>query len=172
MQSTTNNRRKSMRLEGYDYSTPGYYAVTVCTNNREYFFGDVINYEMQLSNVGEVAERELVLMPTHFDNVEVDAQIVMPNHIHVIFALGGKTSLHQVVAVFKSRVSRIAGVEFGVSGIWQRRFFDHIVRSEISLERQREYVRNNPVQWDLDELNNQNWLEYLDANPNLRWLQY
>ncbi len=82
---------KSARLDGWDYSQAGYYFVTICTKNREYFFGYVVGKweeaEMQLSEIGETAVKYWLEIPLHFDNVILDEFVVMPNHVHGVIVI-------------------------------------------------------------------------------------
>jgi len=80
-------RIKSARLEGYDYSQNGYYFVTICTKNRECFFGDIKNEKMQLSKIGKIAKKFWLEIPDHFSFVELGEFIVMPNHFHGIVVI-------------------------------------------------------------------------------------
>src|SRR4030043_2098428 len=77
-------KRKLNRLNGFDYSFPGHYFITICTQGRIPMFGDVVDYEMKLNQLGEIAHNFWLEIPKHFDNCELDEFIVMPNHIHGI----------------------------------------------------------------------------------------
>jgi len=79
--------RRSLRLEDYDYAATGAYFVTVCTQNRACLFGEVVNDAMQVNEYGDVVSRCWEKIPDHFANVELDAFVVMPNHVHGIIAL-------------------------------------------------------------------------------------
>ena len=168
-------QRKSPRKKGYDYSQEGVYFVTVCTHRRQYLFGDVVNGEMVLSNIGEIAHQEIEKIPEYWAGlVDIDLYVVMPNHIHAIVILVGTaflpsgvenippTSLQKmdtqkraptlgnVVGNHKSGVTRLArrmGCVDGYSRIWQRSYHDHIIRNETSLNKLREYTLYNPTLW-------------------------
>jgi len=93
-------RVKSARWDGYDYSQDGFYFVTICTRNKELFFGDVVDGKMVLSGIGEIADKFWLKIPGHFPFVKLDYYVVMPNHVHGILqidhgdnAMGGKTHL-------------------------------------------------------------------------------
>ena len=82
------HHRRSIRLQGYDYSQAGAYYVTIVTWHREFLFGEIANKEMMLSRYGEIVQKWWGEIPVHFPNVETDAFIIMPNHIHgIIFIL-------------------------------------------------------------------------------------
>lgn len=82
-------QRKSPRLQGYDYSQPGAYFVTICTHQRLHCFGEVIEGSMNLNRLGEIASELWFALPQHHPGIELDAFVVMPNHIHGIIVLVG-----------------------------------------------------------------------------------
>jgi REP element-mobilizing transposase RayT len=84
--------RKVIRLREYDYSSPGEYFVTICTNKKEHLLGEVIKEEVQLSHNGEIVKRHWEDIPNHCENVELDEFIIMPNHIHGIIVLTAPTN--------------------------------------------------------------------------------
>jgi REP element-mobilizing transposase RayT len=169
------HHRRSIRLRNYDYAQAGAYFVTVCTHNRECLFGEVVDGKMQLNAAGQMVEQCWLAIPEHFPHVELDAFVVMPNHIHGIVvitnpveaqfiapntqgamnqgAMNRAPTLGGMVRAFKARSTRdIRLREPGVS-VWQRNYYEHIIRSEESLMRIREYITNNPLQWALDREN-------------------
>jgi REP element-mobilizing transposase RayT len=81
------HHRRSIRLKDYDYSTPGAYFITICTHQRECLLGEVLNGEMQLNQLGQLASAHWQRLPHHFPTVELDAFVVMPNHVHGILIL-------------------------------------------------------------------------------------
>jgi len=95
------HHRRSIRLAGYDYSQPGAYYVTTCAARRECVFGDVVKGKMRLNVLGAIAEREWRSLPRHYPNVQLDAFIVMPNHVHgiILLADSGRLPLSEVVRV-------------------------------------------------------------------------
>ena len=80
-------RIKTARLPQFNYGQNGYYFVTICTKNREEYFGQVIDDTVRLSDIGEIAHRCWMEIPIHFSCVNIDEFIVMPNHIHGILAI-------------------------------------------------------------------------------------
>jgi putative transposase len=89
--------RQSVRLDRYDYSQPGMYYVTVCAYRKECIFGNVAQNAVTLNELGETVQRCWLVIPQHFPSVRLDAHIVMPNHIHAIFAIrdeGAKSDLY------------------------------------------------------------------------------
>ena len=152
--------RRSIRLHGRDYSAPGTYFVTICACSH--LFGRVQTGEMILTRCGEIAAECWTDLPHHFSHVRIDAFVVMPDHLHGIVVLGrrsarpsgigriGAGSLGAVVRSFKSAVTARINSERGArpGGIWQRNYFDQIIRSRADLDRVRRYIRDNPVRWE------------------------
>ncbi len=138
--------RKNIRLPYYDYHTNGMYFVTVCTKEKEHLFGEVIDGEMHMNAMGEYVARQLQSIDERYFDVQMICFIVMPNHIHGIIGLLGNQapSLGRVVNKFKGLISHKYG-----RTIWQRGYFEHVVRSERDFLKIWEYIENNPVNWQL-----------------------
>lgn len=169
------HHRRSIRLKGYDYSQPGAYFVTICTQNRACLFGDVVDGKMRLNDIGRIVEQCWYHIPVHFAHVQLDAFMVMPNHVHGIIVLVDsgnvgathasplptrprgpqRKSIASIVGSFKSTVTKRINDYRGTPGlpVWQRNYYEHIIRDEQSLIRIREYIANNPFQWALDREN-------------------
>jgi putative transposase len=156
-------RRKNTRLRNYDYSTPGMYFVTLCTTDRKATFGNVIEGMMQPSKLGTLAAGCWQAIPQHATGVALDCYVVMPNHIHGLLYLAPDTAqmqragagLSAVISLYKAAVSREANVR-GYSftkPLWQRGFYDHVVRDDSDLYRIRDYIMTNPMRWELDREN-------------------
>ena len=79
--------RRSIRMRGYDYTQPGAYFVTICTQNRVCLFGDIVDNEMVLNDAGRLVQSVWDAIPDHYAGVDADAFVIMPNHIHSIFVL-------------------------------------------------------------------------------------
>ena len=166
------HRRRSIRLRGYDYSQAGAYFVTIVTRNRECLFGEVVEDLMRLNDAGRMVAQCWHELAAHFPHLELDEFVVMPNHVHGIITVGAPfmapygpgainqgainrapTGLGEIVRSFKAvatRRIRQAGV---LAFAWQRNYYEHIIRDEASLNRIREYIANNPLQWELDREN-------------------
>jgi putative transposase len=152
--------RRSIRLRSHDYGGPGAYFVTVCA--RTHLFGRVQAGEVSLSCWGEISSHCWTELPSHFPHVRIDVFRVMPDHVHGILILLRRESsatavgrispgsLGAIIRSFKSavafRINALRGVHVG--GIWQRNYFDEIIRNHDELERVRSYVRNNPARWN------------------------
>ena len=163
-------RRRRMRLEGYDYRQAGAYFVTVCTQGRACVFGSVADGAMILNDAGALVQEEWCSLPARFPHVCLDTYVVMPNHIHgiIVVDMGGRAPasgvppLGEIVGAFKSvttlkyvRGVKCAGWRPFDGRLWQRGYYEHIIRAEESLGKIREYISNNPQQWLLDSENPQ-----------------
>ncbi len=185
-------RRRSTRIKDFDYAYPGAYFVTICAQKWQPLFGQIVDGTMQLNHFGEMVCRCWDDIPSHYSNIELDAFVVMPNHVHGIVmilddlderAVGArlprpykrKTTLGQVVAYFKyqstKRINEMRNLP--AVKVWQRNYFEHIVRNTNSLNRIREYILTNPLRWQLDTENPQktgtdefnSWLESFGKPP-------
>ncbi|BBO90310.1 transposase [Desulfosarcina ovata] len=170
----TIHKRRSIRLKGYDYSSPGAYFITLCTHGQVCLFGDITDGHMKLNDAGRIVTDEWIQTAVIRNEIELDEWVVMPNHFHGIVFLRprrgtarraptttreqfGKPvagSLPTIVRAFKSAVTRRINEMRRTPGakVWQRNYWEHIIRSEPELSGLREYIRNNPVQWTLDQL--------------------
>jgi len=166
------HHRRSIRLKGYDYSQAGAYFITLCTQDRACLFGKVVNGEMRLNDAGRMVLAEWNRLPERFPQVVLDAFVVMPNHVHGILVITdpaptvgatvGATlvvapTVGNIIGAFKSRVTveYIRGVK--TSGwppfrgrLWQRNYYEHIIRNERALNAIRQYIMENPRRWHRD----------------------
>ncbi|HCL55426.1 MAG TPA: transposase [Spirochaetia bacterium] len=142
-------RVESVRLNGWDYSAPGYYFITVCTKNRECLFGEIINGEMMPNEYGEILENCWNDLPNHYPNLKLDQFAVMPD-------ITDKThGLFEFIRALKTFTARRINEHRQTPGIpvWQSRFHDHIIRDENELNRIRKYIIDNPANWGNDDNN-------------------
>jgi putative transposase len=150
-------RREAKRLTGYDYRQGGMYFITASTHMKICRFGEVEDCRMKLSPMGSILQHSLISIADWFDDVEVDHYVVMPNHFHVILLLGDSSRhLSNIIGSLKSAVSRAGKQRNLLDGnqpLWQRGYYDHIIRSERALFAIRQYIEDNPVNWHLDKLN-------------------
>ncbi|MCA8920126.1 MAG: transposase [Planctomycetes bacterium] len=182
--------RQSHRLQGYDYTEPRSYFVTICSKDRSCIFGEVVKAKTVLNPLGVLAERELLLLPRRRKPwVALGEYVIMPNHIHAIIInqrgdlqvhkasrgdvhvarepdgepAGGVNpaptleplSLGAIVGSFKAGVTREAR-RLGLwreGDLWQREYYDHVIRNESARSRINEYIRNNALRWHLDREN-------------------
>jgi REP element-mobilizing transposase RayT len=165
------HHRRSIRLQGYDYRQGGVYFVTICTHNRQCLLGEVSEVEMQLSEAGRIATATWDWLAAQYPYVSLDASIVMPNHLHGIIVVrddaeegpqeGGsrtaptKKSLGRLVAAFKTVSSKAVNALPEPVGppLWQRNYYEQIVRSTEELHRIRAYIKANPTHWPGDPEN-------------------
>jgi len=174
------HHRRSIRLKGYDYTQPGAYFVTICTQNHLFLFGDVVEGRMLLNDAGSMVQTVWEGLPRRFPNVQLDAYVVMPNHFHAIVIIvdvhppvgaplvgaqkGAGTrpapALGYIVGAFKSMTTNeyIRGVrQFRwtpfPARLWQRNYYEHIIRNEGELDHIRGYIVDNPLRWHLDREN-------------------
>ena len=188
------HRRRSIRLQGYDYSQAGACFLTVCTHERECLFGEITDGEMHLNDIGGIVAEEWLKTPIIRAAVELDEWVVMPNHFHGIAvstdagAINRKgagnrnTGVHRraddrplerftgrppvastgpkpksigaTMAGFKSSVTSHVNAYRQTPGaeVWQRNYWDHIIRNETELNTLRRYIRTNPGRWQEDSL--------------------
>lgn len=146
-----------MRLRGYDYTQAGAYYVTICTKDRQPLFGQVFGGKMQCSRAGHLVADTWIGLPAHY-HIELDAFVVMPNHIHaiiVLFAAGQTVSLWEVIRGFKTFSARSINQMRDTPGVpvWHRGYYEHIIRDEVSLNHIRRYIAANPRRWSMDREN-------------------
>jgi len=157
---------KSVRLKGYDYSQNGMYFITICTKDRKEFFGEIVNGEMKLNEIGETVKKEWLQTPIIRPNIFLDEWIVMPNHIHGIieiknvetprWGVSKPDSLGSIINQIKSICTKKIWKSGYPDFAWQSRFYDHIIRNDESLNKIKEYIRINPQKWEEDRNNVEN----------------
>ena len=195
------HHRRSIRLKGYDYSQAGLYFVTICVQNWNCLFGEIVagaplvddqntNTQMILNDAGQMIESEWLKLAQRFKNIQLHAYVVMPNHFHAILEIVGANvgqtlvgqphlgqphlgqpqgvaptdkTLGDMVGAFESitTVEYILGVrqngwEQFDGQLWQRNYWEHIIRKDEAYQTISEYIVNNPAKWNEDELNPQN----------------
>lgn len=171
------HHRRSIRLKGYDYSQAGVYFVTICTQNRECLFGDVVDGKVALSPYGQIVQEEWIKTAQIRDELVLDLFVVMPNHLHGIVFINNDEqspvgahgraplrnngsqrkprSLGAFIAGFKSVAAKRINVlrETPAVPVWQRNYYERIIRNEDELIRTSEYILKNPACWEEDENN-------------------
>jgi len=169
------HNRKSIRLKGYDYSSPGYYYVTICTKKWKKWFGFVESEKIIHNHLGKLIHSIWSGIPNHYENTDLDQYIIMPNHIHGIIVINESDKfnvvgtehcsvptnksinyglLSKIVKSFKEISKKTIRKQFNNYEFeWQRSFYDHIIRSESSLNNIRKYIINNPIKWEMDKDN-------------------
>ena len=157
--------RKRVRLTGYDYSTPGVYFLTLCTEGRKCLLSRIVGTGVldgpmvELFPYGEIAEKYIQQISDHYENLSVERYVIMPNHIHILLEVKGSgpsgtpvpTPQNSTVSRFVSTLKRFCNREYG-RNIWQARFYDHIIRDAADYDVHLKYICENPFGWHKDEL--------------------
>ena len=158
------HHRRSMRLHEYDYSTEGSYFVTICTHNRQCVFGEIINDKMVLNDSGRIVRAVWDDLPNHYSYLELDACVIVPNHVHGIIVMAGvgaglkpaqikkRHGLQEIVRAWKTFSARHINEIQNTPGLklWQRNYYEHIIRNKIEWDHLREYIINNPAKLECD----------------------
>ena len=141
--------RKKIRLEDYNYSNVGMYFITICTKNRYPILGKINECDIELTKDGVISKKNLKNIEYVFNNISINEYIIMPNHIHMIIEIKEEqeeVSINKIIKKFKSSVSR----ELGCS-IWQKSYYDHIIRNEKEFYAIKQYIQNNVINWKNDK---------------------
>jgi len=157
-------KRKINRLANYDYAENGAYFVTLCAKEKAHIFGKILSTanvgaciarpQTQLSAIGELVEAAISSIDKHYQYVYVDKYVIMPNHIHMIVFIDGPAggramhapTLAQIMTQFKGIVSKQAKQK-----IWQKSYYDHVIRNQHDYEKTWEYIDYNPDKWCDDQ---------------------
>jgi putative transposase len=181
------HHRKSLRLRAYDYSQPGAYFITICTDQRQPLFGHIVDGRMMLNAAGVMVEKCWREIPQHYPSIELGGHVVMPNHFHGIVNISGhhvgaqfiapnhcgKDAIGQVainqrgmvlgvmnhaptvgniIREFKARCTHGVNKVNNTTGqpLWQRNYYEHIIRNEQAYQKIAEYICTNPQKWQED----------------------
>ena len=159
-------KRKPTRLKEFDYNTTGAYFITFCTEDRRQILSRIVGVDVlgdpknvELLPGGIVADKYIKQMNGFYENITVDQYVIMPNHIHLILFVreGGSprtsTPTRQTASVshFVSTFKRFCNKECGTN-VWQRGFYDHVIRGRGDYEEIAKYICENPLRWHYDEL--------------------
>jgi putative transposase len=181
------HHRRSIRLRNHDYATPGMYFLTLCTQHREPWLGQIVDGKFHPTEDGETAIAAWQSIPQRFPNIRLDAFVAMPNHIHGILEIVNELpgngreisvgtgrgmsvgagrgdpaptavmtiTMGNVVAYFKYQTTKIINQQSDQMGrkIWQRNYWERVVRHDDELTNFRHYIITNPQRWDRDRLN-------------------
>ncbi len=160
------HHRRSIRLRGYDYSRAGAYFVTVCMQGKRPVLGEIVEGEMVLNEAGRLVGRAWEILPRRFPHITLDAFVAMPNHVHGIIMVGAGLALPEgaassaptvgdIVRAFKSTSAIAVNALLLRSGepLWQRNYYEHIIRKDGELSKIREYMATNPLRWASDPEN-------------------
>jgi putative transposase len=173
------HHRKSIRLKGYDYTRPGAYFVTICFHGGDRELGYIANGQIRLSPIGEIVSHAWHDLPNHYPHILLDEFMIMPNHVHGIIILAERPvvgaglrpaptgpaptgpaptpchGLSEIVRAFKSFSARRINEYRNTPGVpvWQRNYYEHIIRDDRSLNAIRQYIHSNPQNWKYDRNN-------------------
>lgn len=143
--------RRPIRLTPDVYQHPGVFLITICIQERTQLFGRCAQGRMGRSGIGEIVRQHLLAISTHWTQLELDAWVIMPDHLHFILRIRAPfpVGLPQAIGGFKSGVAREVGRRFPAVGtpLWQRRFHDRVLPTDAALVAAREYIRLNPARW-------------------------
>jgi putative transposase len=171
------HRRRSIRLKAYDYASPGVYFITICVQNRLCVFGDIVDASCKLSPAGSMIEAKWLALQERFASVSLGPYVIMPNHVHGLIQIVAphpdnpptdtrSSSIGSMIQWFKTGTTYdyISGVKNeGWSPfnkrLWQRNYWEHIIRNDREYERICEYIEANPSRWNEDSL-----------HPRVEWL--
>jgi len=141
-------KRKNIRLKNYDYTKEGTYFITICIKDRIELLGQIKDLRhMELSQEGKIVDKSINNLKEVYSNIELDEYVVMPNHIHMIVIIKEKSnvSISRIIQQLKWGVTRKIGYS-----IWQKLFYEHIIRNENEYLRIKEYIQNNVINWKKD----------------------
>ncbi len=157
-------KRKVNRLKEYDYSQVGAYFITICTENRKCILSEVVGGEVldaphiTLKFHGSIADKILSQMNDFYESVKIDKYVIMPNHIHMILIVkdngtsrtSSPTKQHSFIPQFVSSFKRFCNKKYGCN-IWQRSFYDHVIRDGNDYLKISNYIDQNPHKWHEDK---------------------
>ena len=159
-------QRKPTRLTGFDYNTNGAYFITICTQNRRKLLSRVVGDDVlgvpknvELLPHGKIAEKYINQLNDFYESVKVEGYVIMPNHIHIMLFVSengtprtsSPTKQTSAASQFVSTFKRFCNKDYG-KNIWQRGFYDHIIRNHEDYEEHVKYIYENPTRWYYDEL--------------------
>jgi len=162
--------RKSLRMSHYDYNTPGAYFLTFCTHNRKNVLSRIVGAihespKPRLTTCGKILESVIQNIPRHL-HVTVDRYVIMPNHVHLIAVITEEDALREIhesplqsrsimsklIGYIKMNASKAIRQHYGDMSVWQRGYYDHVIRNQQDYVALAEYIQTNPLRWELDKL--------------------
>jgi len=149
------------------YSRDGFYFVTLATRDAKNYFGDIEDGAMKISVAGRYVDKQIKWLHEQYHYVDIDAYVIMPNHVHLILALNysrsnvslqetTQRSLPELIEMLKQTSKRLIHLFGNRTFDWQRRSFDHSIRAKRTLQCLRDFIANNPNEWELDRHNGLN----------------
>lgn len=157
-------KRKRIRLKAYDYSQNGAYFVTICSKDRESLLSEIVGDglcavpQTILTHIGTEIEKSIKYINNNIGGVNIDKYVIMPNHVHMIIELNptggdGAPPLPDIIRRFKTYTTKAYAEIQGTGNItlWQRSFYEHVIRNEQDYLEIWEYIENNPLRWEADK---------------------
>lgn len=140
--------RKRIRLQGYDYSEGNMYFITICVKDRLEMLGEIIEDNIKLTKEGNIVKQNINKIEQIYKNTIIDEYVIMPNHIHILLLINYKSSvtISKIIKHFKTNITR--EIEYS---IWQKSFYEHIIRNEKEYLKIKEYIKNNVINWRKDK---------------------
>ena len=170
------HNRQSLRLKGHDYGSEGLYFITICTYDRNHYFGEIKNGEIILNAAGKIAAECWKNIPNHFPHTKLYEYVIMPNHVHGIIEItenarlagmdgdvrsknfstlqSPSKTIGSIVRGFKIGVTKWMRQNTEIKNVWHRNYYDHIIRNDSDYYRIAEYIIKNPKKWKEDKFYN------------------
>jgi REP element-mobilizing transposase RayT len=152
-------KRKPNRLENFDYGAGYSYFITICTRNREKILSHIVGEDIilpqntiTLTTHGQIIEESILSINNHYENVFVEQYVIMPNHVHLILTIqdNGRIISSPTIPIIVGQLKRFSSKKAGVS-LWQRSYYDHVIRNKTDYEEISKYIYENPINWETDE---------------------
>ena len=156
-------KRKPTHMKYFDYSENHRYFITICSDDKRKMFSEISVGEglappaIHLSVIGKIIEEQLLALLTRYPEIEIENHVIMPNHLHMILRLentGGASpspTTHDIICTLKSLVTRSCRQKGYQGNIWQRSYYEHIIRNEDDYKNIWNYINNNPAHWAEDK---------------------
>lgn len=141
--------RKRLRLKEFDYSKEEMYFITLCIKNRMELLGKIAETNrIELTKLGNISEQYIKEIEKKYINIRIDEYVIMPNHIHLLIIINkqNEITISRIIKQYKMYVSKINGFS-----IWQKSFYEHIVRNEKEYWKIKKYIRDNIINWKQDK---------------------
>ena len=157
-------------MSHYDYNTPGAYFLTFCTHNRKHILSRIVgatheSSRPQLTTCGKIVDTIIQNIPDHL-HVTIDQYVIMPNHVHLIAVITeermnrsivelpshARSMISKLIGYIKMNASKAIRQQYGDVSVWQRGYFDHVIRNRADYAALAEYIQTNPLRWKLDKL--------------------
>ncbi len=158
------SKRKPTRLKDFDYSSTGAYFITICTQNRKNILSTIVGEGSplpQLSHYGRIVDKWIQNLPEKYREISVDSYVIMPNHIHLLLFVANEDgrgnpspTVDKVIGWLKYQTTKEINMQRNTIGekVFQRSFYDHIIRNRNDYQEICKYIYENPICWHFDKL--------------------